>query len=254
MRVVRSLLEHGESLKGVSIGDLYEASYLECVRSRKVEYVYKNALVEKRLLGRHSLRTSSALFELSVGSSKLDALLFTKGASAFEIKTERDELGKLATQIAEYRKAFTDVWVFTCDRHVKNIERIVPPEVGITLLGERYRIKVLRDSTFYTDDLDARTMLRLLRQSDLLTMLGDPSESIPNTRIFSETLRSVTGTSLLDLNVAVTGFLRQRAMSNTKLAGALPRSLAASALALSLTPGHTQALMKILGSPAIRIV
>lgn len=252
--VVRMLQRRGQPLDRTSLSDLYEASYIECARTKKIEYVYKNALVEKKILGRHSLRTASAMFEVSVGSSKLDALLFTNHVSAYEIKTERDELGKLAAQIADYKKAFTRVWVFTSEKHVSAIERQVPENVGISILGSRYRIRVLREAIESSDDLEPAAMLRLLRKKELLDFIRKDCSEIPNTKIFSEALDFASSIGARDLNQHVTSVLRGRALGNTGLASALPRNLGAIALALNLNSSQTSRLIDVLRSPAARIV
>lgn len=252
--VVRMLQRRGQSLDLTSLSDLYEASYIECAQSKKIEYVYKNALVEKTILGRHSLRTASAMFEVSVGSSKLDALLFTTHASAYEIKTERDELGKLSAQIADYRKAFTRVWVFTSEKHVNAIQRQVPEDVGISILGSRYRIKILREARESANALEPSTMLRLLRKKELLEFIEKESSEIPNTKIFSEALEVANCREVQDLSQYVTRVLRGRALGNTALASVLPRNLGAVALALNLNSVQTARLIDVLKSPAARIV
>ena len=252
--VVRMLQRRGQPVDRTSLGQIYEVSYVECARTERIEYVYKNALVEKKILGRHSLRTASAMFEVSVGGSKLDALLLTASASAYEIKTERDELGKLASQIADYQRAFPKVWVFTCEKHLSAVERQVSPSVGISILGKRYRIKVVREAESFTASLDVPSMLRLLRKRELLDLIGDGGDDLPNTRIFSEALRAASSGEAVDLNKYVLGILKRRALSNTPLAEVLPRSLAASALALNLNPTQTSRLIDALRSPAARIV
>lgn len=252
--VVRMLQRRGQPVDRVSLGEIYEASYFECARSERIEYVYKNALVEKKVLGRHSLRTASAMFEVSVGSSKLDALLLTTSASAYEIKTERDELGKLASQIADYQRAFPKVWVFTCEKHLGAVERQVPMDVGISILGKRYRIQVVREAQAFTALLDVPAMLRLLRKRELLDLIGEKGNDLPNTRVFSEALKIAYLGSVEELNQHILAILRGRALSNTPLAEKLPRSLAALALALSLNDAQTSRLICALKSPAARIV
>jgi hypothetical protein len=70
------------------------------------EYVYKAALVQKILLGRHSLQTASMLNEFRVGGCKADLAILNGTATVYEVKSERDSLARLQRQIAAYTTVF----------------------------------------------------------------------------------------------------------------------------------------------------
>ena len=237
-----------------TLADLYSASFTVCAASEKSEYVYKNALVEKYLFGRHSLRTAAALFEIAVGTSKLDALLITDAMAAFEIKTERDELGRLEGQVRAYQRAFPRVWLFTCDRHVVAAEKILPPEVGLAVLTKRYRISVLRPALTHDSNLDRSTMFRMLRQAELLRFLAANDAGItPNTRVLSRALEIAASIEPVAINRFVASQLKSRATANVSLAAILPRPLAALALALRLSSVQSQRLADAMEIPLQRV-
>lgn len=249
--VIREVLERGSTQPSSTLAQLYEESFKVCAKSQKVEYVYKNALVEKFLLGRHSLQTAAALFELAVGGSKLDALLVTSEMSAYEIKTERDELSRLVTQLASYRKAFRKIWVFTCDKHASSAARILPSATGIVVLGKRYRMQTLREAVSDSNELCCKTMLALLRRRELLTFLQTHHQTtdIPNTHVLTAAVRFAERLNPEDVNDFVGKQLRARGLSNTSLARQLPRSLGAAALALALTEAQSSRLITHLQMP-----
>ena len=56
------------------------------------EYYYKNTLLNKLLLGIHSVNTTTALTEIPIAKSKADFVLINGKAVVYEIKTELDNL------------------------------------------------------------------------------------------------------------------------------------------------------------------
>lgn len=229
-----------------TLREVFDVAFAECARSQRVEYVYKNALVEKVLLGRHSIRTSSAHFEVRIHQAKLDVLLVRDGLIAYEIKTERDELSRLRQQIHAYQRACPTVWVFTCDKHLSSAERLLPASVGIATLSKRYQIRRVRPAERYSDALRRMDMLRLLRKDEqamVLDELGVKSASVPNTRLFAELGRAAETVDELWIEGRVSSFLRARGAKSSALASGLPKSLAASALAQDLTAPRVQRLI-----------
>ena len=96
------------------IGEIYE--HLD--ENYRNEYFYKNTLLNKLLLGKHSLRTTTALTEVPIAHSKADFVLVNGKAVVYEIKTELDNFDRLNTQIADYYKAFSYVSVEIGRAHV----------------------------------------------------------------------------------------------------------------------------------------
>ena len=84
-----------------TVGDLFEKAFsILRKKGNRHEYVYKSALTQNILLGRHSLNTASMITEFRVGKCKADLVIFNGTATAYEIKSERDSLSRLERQIA----------------------------------------------------------------------------------------------------------------------------------------------------------
>ncbi|MBU5889902.1 sce7726 family protein, partial [Vibrio cholerae O1] len=75
------------------------------------EYFYKNTLLNKLLLGKHSLNTTTAITEIPINKSKADFILINGKAVVYEIKTGLDSFERLESQIEDYFKAFVNVYV-----------------------------------------------------------------------------------------------------------------------------------------------
>lgn len=148
-------------------GDAISAIYDVLLKVYRNEYVYKNILLNKILLGRHSLRTTTALTEVPIGKSKADFILINGSATVYEIKTELDSLERLQTQLEDYYKAFTQVCVITCDAYYERVSNLLgESNVGICVLTKRNTIsekkKVIRDNQFLSHEI----MFKILRKKE----------------------------------------------------------------------------------------
>jgi hypothetical protein len=104
------------------------------------KYIYKAALIEKILLGRHSLQTASILNEFRVGDCKADIAILNGTATVYEVKSERDSLSRLERQVAAYAKVFARVYVVAAENHISGVIASVPKDVGILRLNGRHQI------------------------------------------------------------------------------------------------------------------
>ena len=79
--------------------ELLSEIYCELKNNYRNEYFYKNTLLNKLLLGVHSVNTTTALTEVAIAKSKADFVLINGKAVVYEIKTELDNLDRLSSQI-----------------------------------------------------------------------------------------------------------------------------------------------------------
>lgn len=133
------------------------------------EYYYKNTLLNKLLLGVHSVNTTTALTEVPIAKSKADFVLINGKAVVYEIKTELDNLDRLEGQINDYYKAFDHVAVVTYKENIeaiqKKIEDIGKP-VGIYVLQKKETLKTIQKPKAYKDALDAQILYKILRKPE----------------------------------------------------------------------------------------
>ncbi|NSD83629.1 sce7726 family protein [Faecalicatena fissicatena] len=118
------------------------------------EYYYKNTLLNKLLLGIHSINTTTALTEIPVAKSKADFVLINGKAVVYEIKTELDNLDRLESQINDYFKAFDHVAVVTYKENIAAIQKKVGSigkPVGIYVLQKRGTIKEVQEPEEYKE-------------------------------------------------------------------------------------------------------
>ena len=90
-------------------GALISEVYRFMSKSYRNEYFYQNTLLNKLLLGKHSINTTTALTQIPISKSKADFILINGKAVVYEIKTELDTFERLDTQLRDYFKAFNHV-------------------------------------------------------------------------------------------------------------------------------------------------
>ena len=143
--------------------------YNKLSRSYRNEYFYKNTLLNKRLLGIHSVNTTTALTEIPVGRAKPDFILINGKAVVYEIKTELDNFDRLENQINEYYKAFNHVAILTYEKNIemakRKIDEINKP-IGLYILQKNVKIKTVMEPKEYNDDLDRDVIFSILRKRE----------------------------------------------------------------------------------------
>lgn len=143
--------------------------YCELKNHYRNEYFYKNTLLNKLLLGVHSVNTTTALTEVAIAKSKADFVLINGKAVIYEIKTELDNLERLSSQIDDYYKAFDHVAVVTYEKNLQQLQKVlnrINKPVGIYILRKNGKLSTIRMPNEYTDDLDKETIFKLLRKSE----------------------------------------------------------------------------------------
>ncbi|MBI1418781.1 MAG: sce7726 family protein [Limimaricola sp.] len=171
-----------------SVSDVFNSAFkaIDSPGTRD-EYVYKSAIAEKVLLGRHSLRTASMLTEVRVEGNKADVVILNGTSTVYEIKSERDSLTRLPSQLQAYRRAFASVNVITSEAHVDRVSDIAPRDVGILVLNCRGQISEIQAATDRPERVNPATLFDVLRIQEacrILDSLGVDVPQVPNTERF----------------------------------------------------------------------
>lgn len=168
------------------IRDVFETIFKILTReSYRHEYTYKTAITHKLFLGIHSTNTASMLTEFRVGNNKADVVILNGTASAYEIKSERDNLDRLQQQIESYRQVFAQVSVITSLNHLDKVNQLVDTDVGIITLNKKYAISVVRKAENNPERIDVGALfdsIQLHEAKTILQQLGMETPILPNTQ------------------------------------------------------------------------
>jgi len=151
-------------------------------KKHRNEYYYKNTLVNKILLGRHSVKTSTAIRELPILDNILDLLIVNGIGQVYEIKTGLDNLDRLSDQLDAYYKAFSYCNVVTDISHLQALrEMLEDTPTGIILLTDRGTLHVDKKAEKYEDKLSGRVIFNILRKYEFENIINKEFGSLPET-------------------------------------------------------------------------
>ena len=94
----------------------YDTIFKRLLREYRYEYIYKNAVAKKILLGKHNLNTAFMLTEFRADDCKADTVILNGTSYVYEIKTEMDSFDRLDRQISAYRKVFDYITVISSEK------------------------------------------------------------------------------------------------------------------------------------------
>lgn len=204
--------------ENITYEDYINLAYKELSTHYRNEYFYKNTLLNKRLLGIHSLNTAVALSELPIGNSIADFILLNGDAVVYEIKTELDDFTRLEDQLSDYYKAFKNVYVVTAESKAEQLNEILKDKpTGIIVLRKNGSLShPIKQSKSYSELLDPITLFKLLRKQEYLNITKNFFNVIPNVKpvfLFDACLDCF---KTLDINIAHEAVMNELKMRNIK--------------------------------------
>lgn len=164
--------------------ELISAIYNHMSKSYRNEYFYQNTLLNKLLLGRHSVNTTTALTQIPIGKSKADFILINGKAVVYEIKSERDSFERLGTQLRDYYKAFNHVCVVTSENSFDKLNNILSDTpVGICVLTKHDTISKTLKKEIIEDSskLDHQAIFKVLHKVEFENVIKQHYGKLPIT-------------------------------------------------------------------------
>lgn len=200
---IKDILENGHKSKGFqlfsnisrkfsglsTVGDVYQSVYSLLRKKYRCEYIYKNAIIDKILLGKHSINSSVAFDELVVGSCKADLVIINDTSTVYEIKTELDSLERLERQIKSYSEIFEYIYIVTCEKYIQKVLEIIPHYIGIMILTDRYTLRTVKKAQSNIANIKSSKVFDMLRKSEYLDVIKSIYKDVPdvpNTMIYKK--------------------------------------------------------------------
>jgi hypothetical protein len=236
--------------------ELLDNVYNELLESYRSEYVYKNALINKKLIKKYSLKSTIALNEFKIGNSIADFVLLNGTARVFEIKTELDGLDKLEKQISDYYSFATEVYIVASSKHIeKLIELYKETKVGIIELTKKNSLKEIKPASSNIDLLDHSAIFKSLRKNEYINVLKANSfqiPKVPNTLIFKECLNLSKDIDIVDFQKSAIKVLKKRNIKNPDLLKdkRVPNYLKHICYSLNLSKPEYEELNSFLNKPS----
>lgn len=191
-RLIRELAPLDLHTPEMSVGTFFDRAFdILKKKNFRNEYVYKAAIAHKVLLGTHSLQTAVMINEFRVGNCKADSVIINGTSTVYEIKSERDSLGRLENQLSSYKNVFAKVNVIVGENHLNLVKSTIPEDVGILLLKDRFRISTIREAIDSAEKINPGAIfdsIRLDEAKKILIINGYSIPDLPNT-LMSQALK-----------------------------------------------------------------
>lgn len=238
-----------------TVGHAFDSAFAILKRNGcRDEYVYRAALTQRVLLGKHSLNTACMLTEFRAGTCKADLAILNGTATVYEIKSERDSLARLANQVENYKRVFAKVFVIASNDHVDSVFKTVPTDVGVLELSARHQISTIREAEDRPDRICPVTVFESLRTAEaetILAQLGVQFPDVPNTLrrgVIRERFEKLDPTAVHIAMVETLKRTRDLAPLG-EFVERLPQSLQAAALSVKIRQSDQDRIVEAVSTP-----
>ena len=236
----------------------FEKIFDALLENYRSEYIYKSAIINKILFGRHSINTASMFTEFAVNGSIADVAFFNGTSTVYEIKTEFDDFKRLESQLSSYKRVFEKIFIVTYEQCVTSLLKQLDDNIGIIVLTPNYSLRTIRESHSNFQQLDSSSIFKCFRKTEYLTVIkkyyGHIPE-VPNTQIYKLSLELVKKINPLDLHNDFVEILKQRNKSEKfkNFITFLPRSLKALGSTTEFTNVEKDNIIRSLNNTVIYI-
>jgi hypothetical protein len=172
-------------------GELISEIYEHLGKEKRNEYYYKNTLLNKLLIGKHSVNTTTALSQVRIGKSIADFVMINGEGKiyVFEIKSELDNLNRLENQLRDYYKVFSKASVVVPENEFEKTNHFlsqfsdIGDYVGIYTLTERntFSEQFKKEPSQFNKFLEHKHIFKLLRKYEYENILRLYFGSVPQT-------------------------------------------------------------------------
>jgi hypothetical protein len=186
--------QYSDLLLPNTLTGIYEKIYEILLDKYRNEYIFKNLIFEKLLLEKHTLDTATMLSEFRVGTNKADCVILNGKSVCYEVKTDFDTLIRLPEQLNSYSQVFDEVYVVSTLKHLKNVERICPDNIGIMILDEHLNFEFVKDAIQRKTQINLKLYMQSLRREEYLSIaeyLVEDKLIAPNTQIYDKCLNII---------------------------------------------------------------
>jgi hypothetical protein len=199
--------------ENLTLHDLISHSYEVLVKNYRHEYIYKSKLLNDFILKNYSLDDTIILDEFRVNDSIADIALINGTNKIFEIKTELDSLERFESQISDYYKAFSEVYIVIHYSFFLKYVKQIDDKIGIILYTEDSDLVEYRKAESEDKYLHVPSMMASLRKPEYLKLVKQLVGFIPNATpvfLYSECLKVLLEFTPKEVQIACHKILKQR--------------------------------------------
>lgn len=163
--------------------DYFQHIFESLQNNYRNEYIYKSCIINKILLGKYSLNTTTAINEFKIKSSIADLVLFNGTSKVFEIKTELDKPDRIFNQLNDYKKVFKEIYLVTHHTLLEKYLKIISDNIGLIVLTKTFSLKTVREPEI-NHALDNGTIMKCLRKKEYSNIIQEYFGALPDVTDF----------------------------------------------------------------------
>lgn len=189
---IKGKLKRNLEFGSENLSKIVSFSYSQLETNYRNEYIYKNALLNQKLLDIYGLDETIVLSEFKLGNSIADFILLNGEIRVFEIKTDLDGFDKLEKQIEDYQKFAEKVYVVVSSKNSEKLfDEYKNTVVGIIELSDQNVLETIKEAETFKEKFDCKTIFKTLRKNEYLEIIEEyfgETPDVPNTQIFRKSL------------------------------------------------------------------
>lgn len=221
------------------------------------EYYFRNVLLRHFYsLYAEKPERPVALVQQKIAKSRADFIFLNGKAVVYEIKTDRDDLSRLSSQINDYYRAFKYVCVACSSEWITRLKKLLEgTPVGLLLLKGTDTVKVVKAPRCHAESLDAGVMFDVLRRDEFDSVLLNTYGRLPNvvsTRYYTEARDWFCKIPMKALYAKFMAELRGRNRGEWAFAAEVPSVLSALAYFWDRNESLSLALSDFLNAPYVQ--
>lgn len=202
-----------DNQKPKTLHGLIDYGYQLLVQNYRSEYVYKSTLLNEFILKNYSLDDTILLNEFRINDSIADVVLVNGTNKVFEIKTELDTLERFKSQVSDYYKSFSEIYLVTHFSVYEKYLKLIDSRVGVIIYTEDHKLKEIRKAQDVCEYLDITTMMATLRKPEYLSLVKSLVGFIPEATpvfLYQECLNILLQFSPKEVQFAYCKILKKR--------------------------------------------
>lgn len=242
-----------------SLKEVLDIAYNILLKKYRCEYVYKNIIVNKIVLGKHSSSNSFIINELPVYNCKADSVVLNGTSTVYEIKTKYDNLERIERQVNAYEKAFDkiNIVIDSDDSKSNNLTKILPKNVGILVMGMNGEMSEYKKAVSNKAHIDNDIIFNILHKNEYISILrsnGFIVSDIPNMKIHRECKEMFSTLSKEVAHKEMVSALKKRGKPLSEFIFNIPESLKAVALKNCFTKNERMNFIDMLNLPICEVL
>lgn len=166
-----------------TLGEFYDSTYNILLKKYRSEYIFKNLIARKIVIGKHKLADITFFDEFKVWSNFVDVVVVNGVITAYEIKSEFDSYMRLTQQLETYSQVFEFVNLVLSETNISDLDSLsLPGNIGIVILSKRNTLVEKRKAKSNLINLSHEMIFSCLRKAEYESFLMDINGSLPDVK------------------------------------------------------------------------